>query len=126
MTDESWAAHKAMLEAHESFHNLELTRRNDVGELRYISLSGEPVFDAAGGFCGYRGVGRDITAPKRVEEALRKSGRRAQNIEGREAARWILIDFGDVVVHVFQEEIRPLYDLEGLWEDARRVPPPST
>jgi ribosome-associated protein len=61
-----------------------------------------------------------------IEEALRKSGRRAQNIEGREAARWILIDFGDVVVHVFQEEVRPLYDLEGLWEDARRVPPPST
>ena len=61
-----------------------------------------------------------------IEEALRKSGRRAQNIEGREAARWILIDFGDVVVHVFQEEIRPLYDLEGLWEDARRVPAPST
>ena len=61
-----------------------------------------------------------------IEEALRKSGRRAQNIEGRESARWILIDFGDVVVHVFQEEIRSLYDLEGLWEDARRVPPPST
>ncbi len=60
-----------------------------------------------------------------IEEALRKSGRRAQNIEGRESARWILIDFGDVVVHVFQEEIRSLYDLEGLWEDARRLPPPS-
>ena len=60
-----------------------------------------------------------------IEEALRKSGRRAQNIEGRESARWILIDFGDVVVHVFQEEIRSLYDLEGLWEDARRVPTPS-
>ena len=60
-----------------------------------------------------------------IEEALRKNGRRAQNIEGRESARWILIDFGDVVVHVFQEEIRSLYDLEGLWQDARRVPPPS-
>jgi len=60
-----------------------------------------------------------------IEEALRKSGRRAHNIEGRESARWILIDFGDVVVHVFQEEIRSLYDLEGLWEDARRLPPPS-
>jgi ribosome-associated protein len=61
-----------------------------------------------------------------IEEELRKSGRRAHNVEGREGARWILIDFGDVVVHVFQEEIRPMYDLEGLWEDARRVPPPST
>ena len=73
MTEEGWAAHKAMLEAHESFHNLEFTRRNAAGELRYISLSGEPVFDAAGRFKGYRGVGRDTTAPKRIEEALRKS-----------------------------------------------------
>jgi ribosome-associated protein len=57
-----------------------------------------------------------------IEEAMRKAGRRAQNIEGRASARWILIDFGDVVVHVFQEEVRSLYDLEGLWEDARRLP----
>jgi PAS domain S-box-containing protein len=73
MSETDWARHKAMLEARESFHNLELCRPNNVGELRYISLSGEPVFDAAGNFKGYRGVGRDITAPKRIEEALRKS-----------------------------------------------------
>ena len=57
-----------------------------------------------------------------IEEAMRNRGRRARNIEGRQSARWILLDFGDVVVHVFQEEVRSMYDLEGLWEDARRVP----
>lgn len=57
-----------------------------------------------------------------IEEALRNSGRRAVNVEGRQAARWILLDFGDVIVHVFQEEIRSMYDLEGLWQDARRLP----
>ena len=37
---------------------------------------------------------------------------------------WVLMDFGDVVVHVFQEEARQLYDIEGLWLDARRLPVP--
>ncbi len=57
-----------------------------------------------------------------IEEAMRLKGRRAVNVEGRQGARWILIDFADVVVHVFQEEVRSLYDLEGLFDDARRLP----
>ena len=47
------------------------------------------------------------------------------SVEGREQATWVLMDFGDVVVHVFQEEARRLYDIEGLWIDAGRVPVPS-
>lgn len=57
-----------------------------------------------------------------IEEAMRLNGRRALNVEGRQASRWVLLDFGDVVVHVFQEEVRSMYDLEGLWEDAHRLP----
>lgn len=60
-----------------------------------------------------------------IEEAMRINGRRVQNVEGRQGARWILLDFGDVIVHVFQEEVRSMYDLEGLWEDARRLPVPA-
>ncbi|HEY1955762.1 MAG TPA: ribosome silencing factor [Polyangiaceae bacterium] len=60
-----------------------------------------------------------------IEEAMRNNGRRVQNVEGRQGARWILLDFGDVVVHVFQEEVRSMYDLEGLFDDARRVPVPA-
>jgi len=59
-----------------------------------------------------------------IEEALRKKNRRAVSIEGRQASSWILMDFGDVVVHVFQDDARSLYDIEGLWLDARRLPVP--
>ena len=57
-----------------------------------------------------------------IDEALRLRGRRPLNIEGKESSRWILMDYGDVIVHVFLEDVRSQYDLEGLWEDARRLP----
>jgi len=61
-----------------------------------------------------------------IQEALGKLGRRPLSIEGMPVARWVLMDFGDVVVHVFQEEARTMYDLEGLWVDAGRLPVPHS
>jgi ribosome-associated protein len=57
-----------------------------------------------------------------VEGLLRKNGIRAMSVEGLPTANWVLIDFVDVVVHVFQQDSRALYDLDGLWMDARRIP----
>jgi ribosome-associated protein len=59
-----------------------------------------------------------------IEEALRKKGSRPLSVEGLPHGTWVLMDFGDVVVHVFQDDARSLYDLEGLWMDARRIPVP--
>ena len=59
-----------------------------------------------------------------IEEALRKKGKRALAVEGLPHANWVLMDFGDVVVHVFQDDARAAYDIDGLWMDARRVPVP--
>jgi ribosome-associated protein len=59
-----------------------------------------------------------------IEEALRKKGVRPIAVEGLPHGSWVLMDFGDVVVHVFQDEARQLYDIEGLWLDARRLPVP--
>src|SRR5262249_1021567 len=50
-----------------------------------------------------------------LEEAMRQRKTSPLSMEGLGAATWVLIDFGDVVVHVFQEEARLLYDIEGLW-----------
>jgi ribosome-associated protein len=53
-----------------------------------------------------------------VEESLRAAGQRLIGAEGGRGSRWVLLDFGDVVVHVFHPEERAHYDLEGLWSDA--------
>jgi ribosome-associated protein len=57
-----------------------------------------------------------------VDEALARAGVNAISIEGLPGGNWVLIDFVDVVVHVFLEDTRSLYDLDGLWMDARRIP----
>jgi len=60
-----------------------------------------------------------------IEEACAQKKKRALSVEGLPAAAWVLLDFGDVVVHIFQEEARGLYDIEGLWLDAARLPVPG-
>jgi len=56
-----------------------------------------------------------------IEEDLKKKGIRPLGQEGTLEGKWILLDFEDVVVHIFLEPIRKFYDLEGLWIDAPRI-----
>ena len=70
--EEAWRKHRETLDAHLPFRDFELARPNPDGGKRYVSVSGLPVFDNAGRFIGYRGVGRHITERKRIEEALRQ------------------------------------------------------
>ena len=54
----------------------------------------------------------------RVEELLKEAGRNPLRDEGRVEAEWVLLDYGDIMVHVFQPSAREYYDLERLWRDA--------
>jgi ribosome-associated protein len=55
-----------------------------------------------------------------VEEVVRKgTGEKPIHVEGLENCHWVLVDYGDVIVHIFQEEFRKFYNLESLWADAR-------
>ena len=67
----SWEAHKAALDAREPFTDFVYRRVDSQGDTRYISASGQPVFDAKKLFKGYRGIGKDITASMRAEQLLR-------------------------------------------------------
>ena len=55
---------------------------------------------------------------ERIEERLREEGLRPLHVEGQAAAQWVLLDYGDFLVHVFLEERRRFYALERLWRDA--------
>ena len=57
-----------------------------------------------------------------VEDRLTQAGTKALRREGRNEARWVLLDFGDLVVHVFHQEDRAYYSLERLWKDCPVVP----
>ena len=65
-----WEDHRSLLDAHRPFRNFEITRLGKHGEAMYISVSGDPVFDEAGQFLGYRGTGTDITERKKAEIEL--------------------------------------------------------
>jgi ribosome-associated protein len=56
-----------------------------------------------------------------VAERLEEQGVHPMGVEGYQESRWVLLDYGDLVVHIFAEEERGFYDLERLWGDARRV-----
>ncbi len=57
-----------------------------------------------------------------IKRALREQGHRTLGSEGVGAGQWALLDYGNVVVHVFHHPIREHYNLESLWNEARRVP----
>ncbi len=60
-----------------------------------------------------------------IEESLRSKGVRPHAVEGVARGQWVLMDFSDVIVHVFYQPVREFYDLEGLWIDAPRVELPE-
>ena len=62
-----------------------------------------------------------LTLADEVSIQMKAQGRSPLRAEGESDGLWVLIDFGDVVVHVFQEDPRQYYDLERLWGDAPRL-----
>lgn len=56
-----------------------------------------------------------------IQQDLKKNGKKPLNVEGKKEGHWVLMDYGDVIIHIFYESLRKFYDLEGLWIDARRL-----
>ncbi len=71
--DTTWDEHRAALAVRATFHDLLLRRQLDDGSAYYVEVSGAPVFDAEGLFCGYRGIARDVTLRIEAQAALREA-----------------------------------------------------
>ena len=56
-----------------------------------------------------------------IEESMKKAGALPLGIEGEKGGRWVLMDYADIVVHVFYEPVREFYDIERLWSDAPKM-----
>lgn len=56
-----------------------------------------------------------------VEENLYKAGFKLNHIEGFQSQNWILLDFGDIIVHLFDKESRDFYNIERIWADAKKI-----
>lgn len=65
---------------------------------------------------------------RHVQRKMREAGFRIAGLEGESEGQWVLLDYGDVVIHIFYQPFREFYDLEGLWIEAPRidVPDPET
>jgi diguanylate cyclase (GGDEF)-like protein/PAS domain S-box-containing protein len=134
----SWDEHRATLEARKPFRDFEYLRLGDDGKRHFLSLSGVPIFDAAGAFRGYRGVGRNITERKESEQALRRSEERFRSLtelssdwywEQDEELRFTYVSsgFGENSSHDPSRilgkrrwEFEDVVPASGTWEDHRK------
>jgi len=80
LPEKVWEQHRAKLKRHEPFTDFVFLRHDRNGELRYLSVSGEPLFDERGEFKGYHGVGKDITERARDQKALEDSEERYRRL----------------------------------------------
>ena len=58
---------------------------------------------------------------RHMARRMREEGFRAYGIEGEQEGQWILMDYGDIIVHIFYDPVREFYDLEGFWIEATRI-----
>jgi PAS domain S-box-containing protein len=133
LPEKVWEQHRAKLARHESFSDFVFLKHNKAGELRYLSVSGEPLFDEKGAFRGYHGVGKDITDRARAQKAIEESEKRYRTLfdvhpypmwvvdaktlaflEVNEAAMRLYGYSRDEFLKLNAEQIRPQEDVEDL------------
>ncbi len=96
-------------------------------DITVLNLSGAGAFAEYFLLCSGRSQPQIQAIGEAIEEKLHRQGRRVAHREGKSSAEWVLLDYGDFVVHIFSERARQYYDLERLWRSAERItfPAPS-
>ncbi len=96
-------------------------------DITVLNLSGAGAFAEYFLLCSGQSQPQIQAIGESIEEKLLRQGRRVAHREGKSSAEWVLLDYGDFVVHIFSERARQYYDLERLWRSAERLtfPGPS-
>ena len=96
-------------------------------DITVLNLSGAGAFAEYFLLCSGQSQPQIQAIGEASEEKLHRQGRRVAHREGKSSAEWVLLDYGDFVVHIFSERARQYYDLERLWRSVERItfPAPS-
>jgi ribosome-associated protein len=105
---------KALLCAHEAF-------QSKAQDLVLLDVTGLTSFTDYFLICSGKSSRQVQGIADKLEASLANVGIKPLGIEGRVEGHWILMDYADVVIHIFYEPVRYFYDLESLWSDATRV-----
>jgi ribosome-associated protein len=87
-------------------------------DVKVLDLRGLANFTDFFVICSAESTPKVKAVVENIEEGMSALGIKSMGVEGRSYAHWVLMDFGDVVVHVFEDETRGYYELEKLWLDA--------
>jgi len=112
--EDAWRRHRATLDAHQPFRDFEVVRPTAEGGRRHVSVSGIPMFDAAGRFSGHRGVGRDTTEQKRAEAEREAHVAFLENLDRVNRAIQGASDIGRMLSEVF-EVVLDIFACDRAW-----------
>ena len=90
-------------------------------DIRVLNLQGVTSFTDYFVICSVANIRQGQAACDEIELTLKNRGERATSIEGYDTGEWILMDYGDFLVHIFSQTARSYYDLERLWRGAELV-----
>jgi ribosome-associated protein len=100
---------------------VEAAQDKQAGQVTVLNLSGAGAFAEYFLVCSGRSQPQIKAIAEAIEERLAHAGRRLAHREGKTSTEWVLLDYGDFVVHIFSERAREYYDLERLWRHAERI-----
>jgi ribosome-associated protein len=112
---------RAQLSLEQAIQCARIAEDNKAKDILILDLRGiTPIFDF---FVIMTGASRRQihTLAEEADAFMRTEGEKRLSIQGYQASRWVVQDYGDIIVHVFDQESRGFYALEDLWADAKRV-----
>jgi ribosome-associated protein len=104
---------------------VEAARSKKAFRIRLLDVKGLASFTDTFAFVSGGSDRQNRAVAEAIEEALKLGGERPLSAEGAQNGNWILLDYGDLIIHVMDEETRSFYNLEGLWHGGRELELPA-